>query len=75
MTPPTNLNYKIVWEFYANALIIEGVNYSFTTMVRGRQVYFSRDAINEYLGNPLTFPDDELCQYERGLPEEIGILS
>lgn len=61
MTLPTSLNYEIIREFYANTLPIEGMRCSFTTMVRGRQVSFSKDVINEYLGNPLTLIDDELC--------------
>ncbi|KAL5057499.1 hypothetical protein RYX36_029103, partial [Vicia faba] len=43
------------------------VPYPFMTMVRGKQVSFSNDAINEYLGNPLTLEDSELCQYAKRL--------
>lgn len=37
------------------------------TMVRGREVSFSRDAINAYLGNPLTLEEGALCEYGKRL--------
>ncbi|MCI90380.1 hypothetical protein A2U01_0111672, partial [Trifolium medium] len=33
---------------------------SFTTMVRGRQIRFDREALNNYLGNPINILGDEL---------------
>jgi len=31
--------------------------FSFTTTVRGKTIHFDRDAINNFLGNPLTLPE------------------
>lgn len=53
INPPKNLNYDMVREFYTNALPYEGDPLTFSTMIRGRTIHFSRDAINEYLGNPM----------------------
>lgn len=66
-TPPTNLNYEIVREFYANAIPVEYLPYSFMTMVRRREISFSCDAINAYLGNSLTLKDEALCEYGKML--------
>ncbi|KAL5100181.1 hypothetical protein RYX36_004508 [Vicia faba] len=43
------------------------VPYPFTAILRGKQVYFSMDVINKYLGNPLTLEDGELCKYAKRL--------
>lgn len=37
------------------------------TMVRGREVPFSRDAISAYLGNPLTLEERARCEYVKSL--------
>ncbi|KAL5100365.1 hypothetical protein RYX36_004692 [Vicia faba] len=37
--------------------------FAFKTWVRGKEVDFSRRAINEFLGNPYTLGDDELDDY------------
>lgn len=37
------------------------------TMVRGRPISLSRDAINVYLDNPLTLEDCVLCEYGKRL--------
>lgn len=66
-TPPTNLNYEIVREFYANDIPVEDQPYSFITMVIRTRISFSRDAINTYLGNPLTLEDGMLCEYGKRL--------
>ncbi|KAL5076950.1 hypothetical protein RYX36_015934 [Vicia faba] len=55
LTPPTELNFDLVREFYANTLREEGIRYTFCSFVRGRTVSFTRDVINQYLGNPHTF--------------------
>lgn len=65
VNPLTKLNYDIIWEIYTNDIPIEDQLYSFTTMVRGREIYFSRDAINTYIGDPLTLEECELDDYEK----------
>ncbi|KAL5066699.1 hypothetical protein RYX36_017586, partial [Vicia faba] len=55
VTPPTNLNYEIMWELYVNVMPSGDQPFSFMIMVRGRDISFSMDAINAYLGDPLTF--------------------
>lgn len=53
--PESAINYDIVREFYANALHLEeGVTFHYQTRVRGKIISFGRDAINTYLGNPLS---------------------
>jgi len=55
--------------FYANALpgpITEPFLYK--TYVRGRTIFFNRDAITQYLGNPYELADSEdLCEYHERL--------
>ncbi|GAU31749.1 hypothetical protein TSUD_146370 [Trifolium subterraneum] len=66
VNPPSGLNYDLVREFYANAISAEeGQAISFRTMVRGREIWFNRDAINAYLGNPSNLPSDELCEFSK----------
>lgn len=50
-----------------NAISVEGVPYSFMIMVRGREVSFSIDTINAYLGNPTTLEEGALCKYGKRL--------
>lgn len=58
--PEAAINYDIIREFYANAMHQEeGVAFIYRTMVRGKLVSFGRDAINSYLGNPLTLGENE----------------
>ncbi|KAL5063787.1 hypothetical protein RYX36_025524, partial [Vicia faba] len=64
LTPPTELNYDLVHEFYANALPIEGVCYTFCSFVRGRAMSFARDEISQYFGNPLTLQRGEIYAYQ-----------
>lgn len=62
--PEAAINYDIVREFYANAMHLEeGIAFSYQTRVRGRIISFGRDAINSYLGNPLTLGENERCEY------------
>lgn len=65
MNPPTKLNYEVIREFYANALPMQGQEYPFTTMVQGRIIFFDRNAINDYLGNPLTLEEGEIDAYSK----------
>lgn len=50
-------------EFYSNALSVEGMRHPFTTFVRGKEVSFTRDEINDYMDNPLTLEEGEECAY------------
>lgn len=62
--PEAAINYDIVREFYANAMHQEeGTTFIYQSRVRGRIVSFGRDAINSYLGNPLTLGESERCEY------------
>jgi hypothetical protein len=65
INPPSRLNYDLVREFYANAIPIEDEAVSFKTWVRGVNIRFDRDAINNYLGKPSTLPSDELCEFSK----------
>ncbi|KAL5101722.1 hypothetical protein RYX36_006049 [Vicia faba] len=55
----------MIHELYVNALPIEGVRYTFCFFVRGTAVSFARDAISQYLGNPLTLQRVEICAYQK----------
>jgi hypothetical protein len=62
--PEAEINYDIVREFYANVLQLEeGVAYHYQTRVRGKIIAFNRDAINTYLGHPLTLAGNMRCEY------------
>ncbi|KAI5401703.1 hypothetical protein KIW84_066245 [Lathyrus oleraceus] len=41
----------------------EGVAYHYQTRVRGKIITFNRDAINTYLGHPLTLAGNMRCEY------------
>lgn len=64
VTPHPHINTEIVREFYANAMPVEGEEFSYTTFIRGRVINFDRQSINDYLGKPYTLrrPDD-LCPF------------
>ncbi|KAL5055567.1 hypothetical protein RYX36_036249 [Vicia faba] len=64
---PINLNYEIIWEFYANGIPIKDQPHSFMTMVRGRDISFFRDSIKAHIGNPLTFEEGELDEFAKCL--------
>ena len=74
ISPYTKINHDLLKEFYANAVTDASPTtmadtFSFTTFVRGKIIRFDRDAINDFLGNPLTLPESEeptvptLCPY------------
>ncbi|GAU30940.1 hypothetical protein TSUD_143880 [Trifolium subterraneum] len=68
VSPRETFNTEIVNEFYANALPMEGEEFSYTTMVRGKEVHFDRNTINEYLGNPFNMPrNQELFAFKEQL--------
>ncbi|KAL5058273.1 hypothetical protein RYX36_029877 [Vicia faba] len=47
LNPPTKLNFDIIQEFYANAMEMEDVGYSYCSFVRGRAlVHFKRHDMN-----------------------------
>ncbi|KAL5099382.1 hypothetical protein RYX36_003709 [Vicia faba] len=70
-TPPTNLNYEIFREFYAHVILFKDQPYLFMTTVRGRRISFSTNAINAYLGNPITLQKGELYEYGKRLVRGI----
>lgn len=66
--PEPKLHLEIVREFYVNVLLgMEGEPFAFKTWVTGREISFLRHAISQYLGNPLTIGNDELCDYHAKL--------
>ncbi|KAL5095778.1 hypothetical protein RYX36_000105 [Vicia faba] len=65
LTPLTEMNFDIVREFYANAIPIEDVCYSYYSVVWGRAVSFDRNLVSQYLGHPLTLQRGELCSYQK----------
>ncbi|RHN45058.1 hypothetical protein MtrunA17_Chr7g0226131 [Medicago truncatula] len=64
IAPHPQINTEIVREFYVNAMPVEGQEFSFKTMIRGRVINFDRRDINDYVGKPykLNYPD-ELCPF------------
>jgi len=69
LQPPRKVNFELVREFYANALPTNATDpFTFQTFVCGRDISFTRDAINQYLGNPYPLDDpNELCEYHEHL--------
>ncbi|XP_058742285.1 uncharacterized protein LOC131614745 [Vicia villosa] len=65
--PPSYLNYDVIREFYANDLPFDEEPFTFTTMVRGRNLKFDQDTINEYFGNPFTLREGDKCEFTRHL--------
>lgn len=62
--PTTEINTDLVKEFYCNATPDASPTtladaFSWTSYVRGKQIPFDRDSINEFLGNPLVLPPSE----------------
>lgn len=43
INPHKNLNYDVIHKLYSSTLSSEGEPFSFTTMVRGRTIYFNRE--------------------------------
>jgi len=71
LQPPKKVNVELVREFYTNALPTLSTNpFTFQTFVRGRDISFTRDAINEYLVNPYHLAErDELCEFHATLAQ------
>lgn len=61
--PLNKVNYDVVRKFYANAVPREGEPFQFETYVRGKQIQFNRDAINEILEWPSNFGMIELYEF------------
>ncbi|KAL5061022.1 hypothetical protein RYX36_032626 [Vicia faba] len=73
--PEQEKRYKVfssrrIWVERTFNIDLEDRPYSFMTMVKGRNMYFSRDYINEYLGNPLTLSEGELDEYAKHLARD-----
>lgn len=43
---------------------LEGMGFNFTTFVMGRARSFSRDIVNEYLGNLVELPPYQKCVFQ-----------
>ncbi|KAL5100519.1 hypothetical protein RYX36_004846 [Vicia faba] len=65
LNPPTELNFDIIREFYANAILIEDVCYSYCSFMRGRVISFDRNSVSQYLNHPLTLQRGELFSYQK----------
>ncbi|CAJ2666994.1 unnamed protein product [Trifolium pratense] len=65
INPPKKINFELVKEFYANARPNDNGEVSFTSMVRGREIRYDRDTINDYLGRPSDLPSNELCEFSK----------
>jgi len=83
ISPYTKINHDMLKEFYANVVTDASYTtmddtFSFTIFVRGKIIRFDRDAINDFLGNPLTLLESEeptmptLCPMVRKTGKEIG---
>jgi hypothetical protein len=60
INPPKKINFELVKEFYANARPNGDEEVSFISIVRGREIRYDRDTINDYLGRPSDLPSNEL---------------
>ncbi|KAL5071874.1 hypothetical protein RYX36_022761 [Vicia faba] len=65
LNPPTDINFDIIREFYANSIPIEDVWYSYCSFIRGRAVSFDRNLVSQYLNRPLTLQRGELFSYKK----------
>jgi len=69
VTPPKEISYNMVREFYANAYSTYEHPFCFcfcyTTSVADKDVHFDREIINDYIGNPGQCQEDKLCDYSR----------
>nr|KYP32287.1 Retrovirus-related Pol polyprotein from transposon opus [Cajanus cajan] len=64
-TPEKKYHEDIIKEFYANVYPLQRTDKIRNSWVRGAMVSYSRDAINEYLGNPYSLGGDGLDEYGR----------
>nr|KYP46875.1 hypothetical protein KK1_031521 [Cajanus cajan] len=64
-TPEKKYSEEIIREFYANALPLQNRDQTRKSWVRGTQVYYHRDAINDFLGNPYSLGGDGRDGYGR----------
>ena len=64
-SPPLKFDPEIVYEFYANVWGERQPVEERRSRVRGIWVLFDPQSINNFLGNPLQFRDDDLCMYQR----------
>ncbi|KAL5073901.1 hypothetical protein RYX36_012885 [Vicia faba] len=51
----------------------EGTPFSFSTKVAGRTIHFNRDAISEFLGDPLILKEGQLCCYQTAINAEANV--
>ncbi|KAK2387356.1 hypothetical protein QL285_061150 [Trifolium repens] len=68
--PIEDINFDLVREFYANAVPLDDQDpVSFRTKVRGQDIRFDRDAINDFLGQPSNLPPDTYCAYTQSIAQ------
>ncbi|KAL5065077.1 hypothetical protein RYX36_026814 [Vicia faba] len=51
----------------------EGTPFSLSTKVAGIKIHFNRDAINEFLGDPLILKEGQLCCYQAAINAEANV--
>ncbi|KAL5100989.1 hypothetical protein RYX36_005316 [Vicia faba] len=73
LKPHCNVNTDILRKFYANAFPSEGTPFSYSTKVAGRTIHFNRDAINEFLGDPIILKEGQLCCYQAAIIAEVNV--
>lgn len=73
--PMERVNEQIVKEFYANAWPMKKAAQTRKSWVRGKIVPYDRAAINNFLGNPLTLAEGELCAYQKKLKLSLSGFS
>ncbi|KAI5433796.1 hypothetical protein KIW84_020889 [Lathyrus oleraceus] len=54
-------------EFHVNAFPLAGFSFSFLAKVGGGTIKFHRDAINEFLGNPLVLQEGQIRRYQESI--------
>jgi hypothetical protein len=68
--PADDINFDLVREFYANVMPIDDEDpVTFKTMVRGREIRFDRDTINDFLGQPSQLPPDTYCAFTQSIAQ------
>ncbi|GAU37514.1 hypothetical protein TSUD_21190 [Trifolium subterraneum] len=68
--PADVINFDLVREFYANAMPLDDEDpVTFKTMVRGREIRFDRDTINDFLGQPSQLPPETYCAFTQSIAQ------
>ncbi|KAL5102010.1 hypothetical protein RYX36_006337 [Vicia faba] len=74
-TPKTKLQrkHKYPSRILCQRFPSEGTPFSFSTKVTGRTIHFNRDAISEFLGDPLILKERQLCWYQAVINAEANV--